>query len=91
MMGFLRHLQPEKFISLNQKIGEEKNTFPYQFFQSVKLSLDGLLPSRAHLRFTLQDKCISYNLILGYIIINRKLDTLNLVSTIFMKGQIHNS
>ena len=56
-MGFLRNLQPEKFISLNEKIGEELNIFPYPFFQLVKLSLDGVLPSRAHLRFTLQTKC----------------------------------
>ena len=27
-------------------------------FQLVKISLDGLLPSRAHLRFSLQEKCI---------------------------------
>ena len=53
----MRHLQPEKFISLNKEIGEEKNISPYQLFQLVKLSLDGLLPSRAHLRFVLQFKC----------------------------------
>ena len=30
-MGFLRHLQPEKFITLNKKIGEEMNSPPITF------------------------------------------------------------
>jgi len=53
----MRHLQQEKFLSLNKKIGEEKNLSPYPLFKLVKLSLDGLLPSRAHLRFALHYKC----------------------------------
>lgn len=53
MMGFLRHLQPEKFIPLNQKIGRYAKHSPYSLFQLVKISLDGMLPSRAHLRLTL--------------------------------------
>jgi hypothetical protein len=55
-MGLLRHIQPEKFILLNQKNRESILTFPYSLSQLVKISLDGLLPSRAHLRFSLQEK-----------------------------------
>ena len=55
-MGFLRHIQPEKFIFMNQKIGKVHYVFPYSLFQLIKISLDGLLPSRAHLRFSLQEK-----------------------------------
>ena len=55
-MGFLRHIQPEKFILLNHKNRESTLTFPYSLFQLVKTSLDGLLPSRAHLRFSLHGK-----------------------------------
>jgi hypothetical protein len=42
-------------ISLKKKKGRIFKTLPTHF-QTVKLSLDGLLPSRAYLRFTLQNK-----------------------------------
>jgi len=52
----MRYLQQEKVYIFEQEKGEEKVISPYQLFQLVKLSLDGLLPSRAHLRFTLLRK-----------------------------------
>ena len=55
MLGFIRHRQTKKFILLNKKKGE-KNNFPPQLFYLVKLSLEGLLLSRALLRLTLQHK-----------------------------------
>jgi len=55
-MGFTRHIQQEKFIPLNFEIGKDLKVFPYILFKLVKLSLDELLPSRAHLRFTLQNE-----------------------------------
>ncbi len=53
-MGFIRHLQQEKFITLNHENRERTLILPLDLFKLVKLSLDRLLPSRAYLRFTLQ-------------------------------------
>jgi hypothetical protein len=44
-MGFLRHIQPEKFILVNQKNRESTLTFPYSLFQLVKISLEGCSPA----------------------------------------------
>ena len=55
-MGFIRHIQQEKFIFMNQKIGKVHNVFPYSLFKLVKISLNRLLPSRAYIRFSLQEK-----------------------------------
>jgi hypothetical protein len=41
---------------LNMKKGEKKILSSPKHFHLVKLSLDGLLPSRARLRFTLQNQ-----------------------------------
>jgi hypothetical protein len=53
----MRHLQQRKVYIFEQENRGRKISPPKQLSQLVKLSLDGLLPSRAHLRFTLQVKC----------------------------------
>jgi hypothetical protein len=52
----MRHQQQRKVYIFEQKNRGRKISPPKQLSQLVKLSLDGLLPSRAHLRFTLQVK-----------------------------------
>jgi hypothetical protein len=91
MMGFLRHIQPEKFRLVNQKNRESSQNLPYLPFQLVKISLDGLLPSRAHLRFSLQEKNRQYELQSIIILLTESSRKPNLVSTVFMKGQTPHS
>jgi len=55
-MGIFKALQQKKCVSLNYKNRGRTFYLPLSLFQLIKLFLDGLLPSRAHLRFTLQDK-----------------------------------
>jgi hypothetical protein len=49
----MRHLQQREVYIFEHKKRGRKIASPKQLSQLVKLSLDGLLPSRAHLRFTL--------------------------------------
>lgn len=87
-MGFLGNIQPEKFIYLNHKKKQGKPCGPpCSTFQLAKISLDGLLPSRAHLRFPLQKKYNKKFFELMNYVINRKFKKVNFVSTIFMNGQ----
>jgi hypothetical protein len=53
----MRHLQQRKVYIFEQENRGRKTSPPKQLSQLVKLSLDGLLPSRAHFRFTLHVKC----------------------------------
>ncbi len=63
MIGFIRHMQTKKFILLNFKNGEKIISLP-NFFYLVKLSLEGLLLSRALLRLTLHHKNMNDELFL---------------------------
>jgi len=57
MMGFFKaHTTKKVYIFEPENRGRIK-ILPLSLFRLVKLFLDELLPSRAHLRFTLQDKC----------------------------------
>jgi len=53
-LGFLRNKQTKICIPLNIEKGRKTKLPPPAHFRLVKLFLDGLLPSRAHLRFALQ-------------------------------------
>ena len=44
-MGFLRHLQPEKFIHLNQKLGACINITPIYFSSWQRYPLIGCSPA----------------------------------------------
>ncbi len=59
MGGVLRHNQSKMFTHFNKK-KEEKQSFSSPHFRLVKLSLDWLLPSRASLRFALQNEGRNY-------------------------------
>jgi hypothetical protein len=56
LMGIFKVFTNEKVYIFEPKNKGRTNCLPLLLFQMVKLFLDGLLPSRAHLRFTLQYK-----------------------------------
>lgn len=58
-MDFFKEYTTEKVYIFEPENRGRIKMLPLSLFQLVKLFLDGLLPSRAHLRFTLQDKCKS--------------------------------
>lgn len=55
-MGIFKAFTTEKVYIFEPKNKGRTNVLPLSLFQLVKLFLDGLLPSRAHLRFTLHFK-----------------------------------
>jgi hypothetical protein len=57
MMGIFKAFTTEKVYTFEPVNRGRTKSQPLSLFQLVKLFLDGLLPSRAHLRFTLQYKC----------------------------------
>jgi len=57
MMDFFKAFTIKKVYIFEQENRGRTKTLPLSLFQLVKLFLDELLPSRAHLRFTLQNKC----------------------------------
>jgi len=56
-MGFIKAFATKKVYIFEQENRERTKILSLTLFRLVKLFLDELLPSRAHLRFTLQDKC----------------------------------
>jgi len=56
MMGIFKAFAMEKVYIFEQENRGRTKSLPLSLFQLIKLFLDGLLPSRAHLRFTLQNK-----------------------------------
>jgi len=56
MMGIFKAFAMEKVYIFELENRGRTRSLPLSLFQLIKLFLDGLLPSRAHLRFALHNK-----------------------------------
>jgi hypothetical protein len=88
-MGFLRHIQQEKFILLNHKKRESHATFPGNFPVGKDIPR-WVAPQQSPSPFLFTREMYTELFEMINIVINRKFRKPNFMTTIFMKGHAPN-